>query len=670
MICLTWANLNTLSFFSKYGLRNLLHIVYTITPALFLNFTIVFPTDHTAKWRNLIRVFYLIGLVLSLLNIFYYSQALNELNEKTINEYLLFFNFLRIYLTIGVVLSITIFVSALINENGKTERKQLKWLLFGFIIGPLTFVIVWVVPILLGGHPLVPEELILILLCFIPITFAISIIKYHLLDIDEVINRSVVYGVVISILLIIYSLIIFVFVTLLHKADQSIVSAIAAILLALIFQPLKSRVQKFVDKIFFRVQYNFREELNRFISEIKNYNDINSLGKYIITEINELVPVEKIAFSELNPITGKLTIKTHINFDQITEKSLTIKPATLQRKDFEVAAIKNKVEPGADISDIYQNTLIRWKISLVVPIKSVNDELFGFILLGNKKSGSRFTLEDVDLLKDIGMNTGTTIERIKLQEQLFREQMEAERLEVLNHQKSVFVSTVSHDLKTPLTSIKIFAEMLRNNEKGLSDKSQNHLEIIEGETDRLTRLINNVLDFSKIEKGVKEYYLREVHLNKIVKNVIEIVKYSVKIKGFTLNTELMDFNDLIRGDEDAITVAIENLISNSIRFSTVRKEIIINTFEQNSFACIRVTDYGIGMEQNDLTKIFDQFYRSDNARSKNIDGTGLGLPIVKHILDAHQGNIIVESNLNAGSKFTLCFPKLIKGEDNEENFNH
>ena len=134
-----------------------------------------------------------------------------------------------------------------------------------------------------------------------------------------------------------------------------------------------------------------------------------------------------------------------------------------------------------------------------------------------------------DRLKDIGINAGSTIERIKLQEQLIRKKIEIEKLEELNQHKSLFVSNVSHELKTPLTAIKIFAEMLLGNERGLSNKSKGHLEIIEGETDRLTRLINNVLDFSKIEKGVKNYSFRKIYFNKIVKGVIELMKYTLSL---------------------------------------------------------------------------------------------------------------------------------------------
>ncbi|MBP1683492.1 MAG: OmpR family signal transduction histidine kinase, partial [Ignavibacteriaceae bacterium] len=539
-------------------------------------------------------------------------------------------------------------------------------------IGPLSFVVLWVLPILFTGKALLAEEIVMILVCAIPISFAIAIIKYHLLDIDEVLNRSIVYGIVISILLVLYAMVIGVFVSSFHVSDQSIISAAAAVLLALLFQPIKTKVQMFVDKKFFRIRYNFRKELNKFNSQIKNFNEVHSLGEYIIREIDNLIPVEKIAFCELDISSGKLLISAQNNFDQIANKSLRINPETLERKWFQVAAVKNKVEGEANISTIFQNTLVRWKINLVVPIKSVNDELFGFIILGNKKSGSRFTAEDVDLLKDIGINAGSTIERIKLQEQLIREKLAAEKLEEINQQKSIFVSQVSHELKTPLTAIKMFSEMLLQNERSLSEKSKNHLEIIEGESDRLTRLINNVLDFSKIEKGVKDYSFREIHFNKIVKSVIELMQYSLKMKGFYVTTKLDDFNDLIFGDADAITEAVENIISNAIRFSSEKKEIIISTFFNEGFACVSVKDFGIGINQSDISRIFDPFFRSEDAKSKKIEGTGLGLQIVKHIVEEHKGKILIDSLPGQGSDFTLCFPILSnnKGDSSEEDIDY
>jgi signal transduction histidine kinase len=670
MLCLTWSNLNTFSHISLYLSRVILLIAYVAAPALFVHFTLIFPTDNTYKWSNLLKINYSIAFIISALSIYTFVYAITFTCDNSIKNFLTAFNYVRFFLIINVVLSITIFIINLNKEKNKAKQKQLKWLLFGFLVGPLSFVLLWVIPILLKGKALIPEEIIMVLICAIPVTFSIAIIRYRMLDIDEVINRSLVYGIVITILLALYSGVIGITVSTLHISDQSIISAVAAVFLGLLFQPIKTKVQYFVAKRFFRIRYNFRKELSKLSSEIKNFNDINSLGKYLITEIDRLIPVDKIAFCEFDLQTGKLIIKNHKNFEALANKSLRIKSETLEKKGFDVAAIKNKVDNEVDISSIFQNTLIRWKINLVIPIKSVNEELFGFLLLGNKKSGAKFTSEDVDLLKEIGLSAGSTIERLSLQEQLIREKMEAERLEELNRQKSMFVSTVSHELKTPLTSIKMFSELLRQREKNISETSKSHLEIIEGESDRLTRLINNVLNFSKIEKGVKEYSFREINFNIIVKKVLNTMQYSIKMKGFNLKTHLSEFDDLVFADEDAIIEAVENLISNAIRFSGDKNEIEINTFEENNFVCISIRDFGIGIESKDIDKIFDQFYRSQNVKIRNIDGTGLGLPIVKHIVEAHKGKIFVESKLGKGSKFTLCFPKSNKGENNEENFNN
>ncbi len=658
MMSLTWSNMNTFPTFFMILIRVIHYFAYVIVPALFVNFTLLFPRDNTAKWKKFLYFNYSIAILLGIIVNYFFVYSVYVFNDQTVDNFLLTFVFIRLYLIVCVIISITFFVVAFVREKNKTERQQLKWLLFGFIIGPLSFIFLWVIPILISGYALIPEEIILVLLCAIPITFAIAIIKYHLLNIDEVLNRGIVYGIVLAIMIVIYTASLGILVSYFKISDETPISIIAAIGIALLFTPLKNKVQDFIDRIFFRIQYDFRIELNKFINSIKNFNDICSLGNYLVNEINRLIPVDKIGFCELDTLSGKLRINSQKNFDKIADKILEIKRETLERKWSEVVALKNKVDSEANVSMLYQSTLKRWQINLVVPIKSVQNELYGFIILGNKKSGTRFSVEDIDLLKDIGINAGATIERIKLQELIIREKLEAERLEELNKQKSMFVSIVSHDLKTPLTSIKIFSEMLREKESSLTENSKRHLEIIEGETERLTRLINNVLDFSKIEKGVKEYSFREVQLNNIVEKVLQLMQYTINMKGFRLETSITKFSDKIYGDEDAILEAIENLITNSIRFSIDDKYIKISTFANNNFACVRVEDKGIGIKQSDIEKIFNPYYRSTNAKITNIDGTGLGLQIVKHIVESHKGNISVDSLIDKGSSFTLCFPQL------------
>ena len=130
------------------------------------------------------------------------------------------------------------------------------------------------------------------------------------------------------------------------------------------------------------------------------------------------------------------------------------------------------------------------------------------------------------------------------------------------------------------------------------------------------------------------------------------------MKGFVLKTNLNDFNDLINGDADAIIEAVENIISNAIRFSSDQKEITITTYFQNGFTYVEITDKGIGISQTDFKNIFNPFFRSEDAKLKKIEGTGLGLPIVKHIMDEHNGKIEIKSKLGFGSTFVLCFPTL------------
>jgi signal transduction histidine kinase len=144
------------------------------------------------------------------------------------------------------------------------------------------------------------------------------------------------------------------------------------------------------------------------------------------------------------------------------------------------------------------------------------------------------------------------------------------------------------------------------------------------------------------------------------------MQYTLKMKGFNLNTEIDDFNDLIYGDADAITEAVENLISNAIRFSTNKKEIVISTFYENNFVCVRVKDNGIGIDPSDINKIFDPFFRSKIAKLRKIEGTGLGLPIVKHIVEEHKGKILIDSIPGEGSVFTLCFPIISNNEGGQQ----
>ncbi len=222
--------------------------------------------------------------------------------------------------------------------------------------------------------------------------------------------------------------------------------------------------------------------------------------------------------------------------------------------------------------------------------------------------------------------------------------------------KSDFVSNVSHELRTPLALISMFAETLEMNRVKSEVKKQEYYGIISHESNRLSRIVNSILSFSQIEAGKKKYNFAEVNLNDVVSKIFETYNYHLANKGFAFRFE--PSNDLpeVKGDGEAISEAVINLIDNAVKYSGENKQVFVRTKNENGFIVIEVEDRGIGISKPDQQKIFDKFYRASKGLVHNTKGTGLGLTLVKHIVDAHKGKIELQSETGKGSSFRLLFP--------------
>lgn len=222
--------------------------------------------------------------------------------------------------------------------------------------------------------------------------------------------------------------------------------------------------------------------------------------------------------------------------------------------------------------------------------------------------------------------------------------------------KSDFVSNVSHELKTPLALIRMFAETLEMGRAKTPEKVQEYYRIIMRESERLTHLINNVLDFSRIESGRKTYDLRLDDLADILRDTLRAYSYELDKQGFTVETDIPDEVPESLLDRNAIALAILNLLSNAVKYSGDDKSIRVACFERNGQLVVQVTDHGIGIEKADLDKVFEKFYRARDERVRATRGSGLGLAIVKHSIEAHAGHIAVESEPGKGATFTITLP--------------
>ena len=216
--------------------------------------------------------------------------------------------------------------------------------------------------------------------------------------------------------------------------------------------------------------------------------------------------------------------------------------------------------------------------------------------------------------------------------------------------RSHFISNVTHELKTPLTSIYMFAETLFLGRVKSDSGKKEYLSIILKESLRLKRMVNNILEFSKMEKGKSEYRFIRSNLTAIIRSAIQDMSYWFQKGKYEIVTNL-DENIETDIDSDKMKQAIGNLLNNAYKYSTKTKKIFVRLIDKQDHIAIEIEDNGIGIPEDQLTRIFEKFHRID--QKENISGTGLGLTVVKEIIEAHQGKIIVSSQIGKGSKFTI-----------------
>ncbi|MFL6558007.1 MAG: two-component system histidine kinase PnpS, partial [Bacillus sp. (in: firmicutes)] len=229
----------------------------------------------------------------------------------------------------------------------------------------------------------------------------------------------------------------------------------------------------------------------------------------------------------------------------------------------------------------------------------------------------------------------------------------------LEQMRKDFVANVSHELKTPVTSIKGFTETLMDGAMNNKETLEAFLSIILKESDRLQTLIQDLLELSKIEQHGFRLNIQEIDLHAVLADVITMLNGKAEAKNIQLELDCKQNQVLIQGDTDRLKQVFINLIGNAINYTPYEGAVRILLSEQDDNVRIRVKDSGVGISKEEIPRIFERFYRVDRARSRNSGGTGLGLAIVKHLVEAHHGNISVRSNLGKGSEFIIELKKYL-----------
>ena len=237
---------------------------------------------------------------------------------------------------------------------------------------------------------------------------------------------------------------------------------------------------------------------------------------------------------------------------------------------------------------------------------------------------------------------------------IFRDVSELKRVEQAQED---FVNSVAHELRTPLTSIKAFVEMLIDGEASDGETQREFYNTIYEETDRLNRLINNLLNISKMEAGGLVIHRTPTRLKKLIEDSLGVVESQITKKRIKLNADIADRLPAVEVDKDMINVVLVNILGNAVKYTPEEGSITVSSSSTPDEVLVHVSDTGIGIGEEDLLRIFDKFYRCSGKSSNGATGSGLGLCIARQIMRLHGGDVRVSSRLGEGSQFSIAFSR-------------
>jgi len=223
--------------------------------------------------------------------------------------------------------------------------------------------------------------------------------------------------------------------------------------------------------------------------------------------------------------------------------------------------------------------------------------------------------------------------------------------------KSDFVSTVSHEFKSPLTSIRQLSEMLQAGRIPSEERRRKYYDVLVEQSDRLSLLVENILNLSKMEKGLQRFFPKKTDIAVLLRDIVTSVQSRVRHDNFELSLEIADDLPPVEVDREAFIQAVSNLIDNAVKYSEAARTIEVQArLRDRKNAAVSVRDYGCGITDEDREHLFERFYRGEESVARRIRGTGLGLALVKQIMESHRGGVEVRSEPGKGSLFTLVFP--------------
>ena len=625
-------------------------------PSTLFHFMMIL-SKSISKRKNMIYISYMISILFSILNFTPYFE--NEMIKREWAYFPKFSGLLYKILIINFIFWVFLGLAYVYNRYKKSESSHEKNQLGYFFLATASAAILCILPQILYGIGVKIYPIGGLGNIFYTGIIAYAIVQHQLMDITIIVRRGILYTTLTFVVVGTYSLIVGSFTGLFSifniAEDHSIlmlINGFAGLFIALIFLPIKNKIQNTVDKLFFKDRYDYIETLKNLSNDLTTIFDLDKLLRTLLTRLMDTMHIERgyVMVYDSEKDSYIVRFSKGMEHEKINKINFNKKDKLLHHLE------KNKTILIIDDKENNFEELKSHKVNICIPLM-IYDKLVGILNLGNKLSEDIYTSEDLRLLTTIANQAAIAIENAQLSMNMRvieKNLMHSDKLAALG----TLASSVTHEIKNPLASVKIFCQLvsLKYEDSKFRDKFNN---IVPNEIERIENIVDQLLNFAK--SSTLEY--NKLNVNSIIDNLLDLIQYEAYKYNINISKQFEVDIPLIMADQEQLKQVFMNIILNAIQAMPNGGNLDIwtdsNVIKGTEYVSIIVKDTGVGISEEFMGKVFEPF----NTTKPN--GTGLGLTIVHRIIKDHNGKIEINSELNKGTTVAVYIP-VIKSANNED----
>jgi signal transduction histidine kinase len=531
------------------------------------------------------------------------------------------------------------------------ERLQAKWMLMGFVVGATPYVFMRNLVQLLGMEAPLPHHVDRVFELAIPLAFGMAIARYRFLDIDIIIRRGLIYGLlagVMTALFLVLGFAIGLVVPDLEGQMQGVHLLLTGVVGGLAFSYLRRGIGTLVDRTFFRINYNQERALAGLRHQLETISDRESLVRLLAEHVEQTLGSSPLGVALGEGADQRVAgdadpFQIRLWFNACREAGLG--PNLLGRKDSTSMPEYEK--------DSFPSFLLDHGLVLIQPVV-VGEEVQGYLMCGPRPTGRRYVQQDLNLLQAFAGEAADTLERIALVRAVISEGAERQRLDELNSLKNQFLAQVAHDLRTPLSSVTWSAANLRDGLVGeLSEGQSRYIESIGSSAAHLNRLVDNLIEISQLDSGEIRFEPSQLDLATVVGEAVRTIIPVAETKD--VQVVVKGSGAQIMANEDKLAVVLVNLLDNAVKYSPPGSRVEVGLDEvEAGRAGFTIRDQGPGFGQ--VQNLFRRFVQGEPSPYSQQRGFGLGLFIVKNYIDRLGGTVEIADHPEGGGLVRCTLP--------------